>query len=156
MNKVDREILNILQLDSRKSYSSIGEVVGLSVTAVKDRIDKLQAKGVFQNFSIKLNRERVGADVLAFVQVAIDRLEDCQTFETEMRNTDSVLECHHITGAFNYLLKLVAPSMAELEKILTDDIKIAGVVGRTETTIVFSSQKDSAFINCVKMGEGNE
>ena len=156
MNNVDREILNILQRDSRKSYSSIGGAVGLSVTAVKDRIDKMQAKGVFQNFSIKLNRERVGADVLAFVQVAIDRLEDCQTFETEMLKTDSVLECHHITGAFNYLLKLVAPSMAELEKILTDDIKIEGVVGRTETTIVFSSQKDSAFIDCVKMGSDHE
>lgn len=156
MNRVDREILNILQKDSRKSYSSIGEEVGLSVTAVKDRIDKLLAKGVFQNFSINLDRQRVGADVLAFVQVAIDRLEDCQTFETKMLKTDSVLECHHITGAFNYLLKLVAPSMAELEKILTDDIKITGVVSRTETTIVFSSQKDSAFIDCVKMGPRDE
>ncbi len=156
MNRVDREILNILQKDSRKSYSSIGEEIGLSVTAVKDRIDKLLAKGVFQNFSINLDRQRVGADVLAFVQVAIDRLEDCKTFETKMLKADSVLECHHITGAFNYLLKLVAPSMAELEKILTDDIKIEGVVGRTETTIVFSSQKDSAFIDCVKMGPPDE
>lgn len=151
MDKQDRHILNILQEDGRRSYSEIGNSVGLSTTAVKDRIDKLVGQSVLKNFSCVVSEKAVGYGVIAFILAAIDRPEDCDVFEGMVSGISQIQECHHVTGAFNYILKVLAADMAALEALLSDHIKIRGVVSRTETTIVFSSIKNSSFVDCAKI-----
>lgn len=149
MDKQDRQILNIVQQEGRRSYSEIGSTVGLSITAVKDRIDKLQARGNLVNFSAVVDSKSAGYDVLAFISVGIDQPENCQIFEARILALTQVQECHHVTGPFNYVLKVLAKSLLDLETLLSGRIKIPGVVSRTETTIVFSSIKNSSFVDCV-------
>lgn len=156
MDLLDRKILNLLQEDSRRSYASIGREVGVSVTAVKDRIDRLAKKGVLKNFTINIDPVPVGYSVLAFVMVGLEKTEDCQTFETKILNCVEVLECHHITGAFNYLLKVTAKSMEDLERLIGTHIKMPGFACRTETTIVFSSPKKEGFLDCVEVAPGDD
>ncbi len=151
MDRQDRQILNILQEDGRRSYSEIGNSVGLSTTAIKDRIDKLISHGVLKNFSCVVSEKAIGYGVIAYILVGIDKPEDCDVFEGVVSNLSQVQECHHVTGAFNYILKVLAPDMAALEGLLADHIKIRGVVSRTETTIVFSSIKNSSFVDCAKI-----
>ena len=153
MDRQDRKILNLLQADGRRAYSEIGEKVGLSTTAVKDRIDKLQAKGVLKHFSIDVAIRPVGYRVKAFIFVGIDKPEDCKRFEEVISDNPNIQECHHVTGVFNYLLKVLATDMEELERLLSDQLKIPGIVSRTETTIVFSSIKDSRYVDCLVEGE---
>lgn len=149
MDASDRKILNILQKNGRCSYSEIGGAVGLSTTAVKDRIDKLVAGGILQNFSIEIAPKPAGYDVIAFVFVGIDKPEDCKRFEKMAADIPNIQECHHVTGLFNYLLKVLATDMEDLENLLTKQIKIPGIVSRTETTIVFSSVKNSSYVECL-------
>ncbi|MBO6826038.1 MAG: Lrp/AsnC family transcriptional regulator [Sneathiella sp.] len=156
MDLLDRKILNLLQEDSRRSYASIGREVGVSVTAVKDRIDRLVKKGILKNFTINIDAVKVGYGVLAFIFVGFEKSEDCQTFETNVLNSEEVLECHHITGAFNYLLKVTASSMEDLEQLISARIKVPGLSCRTETTIVFSSPKKDPFLDCIKVAAGND
>jgi len=153
MNSQDRSILNILQKDGRCSYSDIGKTVGLSTTAVKDRIDKLIQKGSLKNFSATIAAEDAGYSVMAFVFVGIDRIEQCQEFEQTILGLSNVMECHHVTGMFNYLLKVISKDMRELEQLLVNEIKIPGMVSRTETTIVFSSVKHSGFVDCAALSD---
>jgi len=152
MDIQDRLILNLLQKEGRCSYAVIGKQVGLSVTAIKDRIDKLQNAGILKNFSIDVDECKIGYSVLGFISVAIDRPEDCPVFEQAMQTLPQVQECHHITGGFNYLIKVVAKDMAALEELLSTRIKLAGIVGRTETAIVFSSPKKTSFVDCLLEG----
>jgi len=156
MDLLDRKILNLLQEDSRRSYASIGREVGVSVTAVKDRTDRLAKKGILKNFTINIDPVPVGYGVLAFVFVGLEKSEDCQIFETNILNSEEVLECHHITGAFNYLLKVTTTSMEELERLIRTRIKIPGFACRTETTIVFSSPKKDPFLDCIKASPVDE
>lgn len=145
----DRKILNLLQEDGRHSYSHIGKEIGLSITAVKDRIDKLTVAGVLKNFSVVVDEKKVGYSILAFVFIGIEALEDCNQFEMQMREIEEVQECHHVTGAFNYLIKVLSPDMESLEKLLANRIKSSVRISRTETTIVFSSAKNTAFVNAL-------
>ncbi|MBL4908016.1 MAG: Lrp/AsnC family transcriptional regulator [Sneathiella sp.] len=149
MDMQDRQILNILQKDGRRSYSEIGNSVGLSTTAVKDRIDKLIKNSVLQNFSAEISENSVGLGVIAFILVGIDNPDDCEAFERMASNVSQIQECHHITGGFNYILKVLTTDMAALETLLSKHIKMTGIVSRTETTIVFSSIKNSNFVDCV-------
>lgn len=149
MDIQDRQILNILQKDGRCSYAEIGASVGLSITAIKDRIDKLVASGVLKNFSATVGGEAVGYGIIAFILVGIDRPADCAAFENGVAGIDRIQECHHVTGAFNYILKVLAEDMTDLERILSSYVKMPGIVSRTETTIVFSSTKNSSFIDCL-------
>ncbi|MEH6403023.1 MAG: Lrp/AsnC family transcriptional regulator [Sneathiella sp.] len=149
MDNQDRQILNIIQLEGRRPYAEIGNVVGLSITAVKDRLDKLLKRGSLKKFSAEVGIKAAGYDVLAFVSIGIDKPEDCNGFETHVLTIPQVQECHHVTGAFNYLVKILAKDMSDLETLLSTQIKIPGIVSRTETTIVFSSIKNSSFVDCL-------
>jgi len=153
MDKQDRQILNIIQQDGRRPYAEIGNAVGLSITAVKDRIDKLQNRGSLKKFSADVAVKAVGYDVLAFISVGIDQPVDCNDFEAHILTIPEVQECHHVTGAFNYLVKVLAKDMEDLERLLSKDIKTAGIVSRTETMIVFSSLKNSSFVDCLAIEE---
>lgn len=148
MDTQDRIILDALQKDGRCSYASLGERVGLSVTAVKERIGKLHRAGALRNFSIEVDEVQVGYSILAFIFIGIDRPEDCANFEKAMIELPQVQECHHVTGAFNYLVKVIAQDMTSLETLLSSRIKLSKIVSRTETTIVFSSPKKTAFVDC--------
>ncbi len=139
-----------MQRDGRCSYSEIGGAVGLSTTAVKDRIDKLTANGFLKNFSVDVDYNAIGYGVVAFILVGIDKPDDCTVFEKSISDATKILECHHVTGAFNYLLKVLAVDMADLENLLSEHIKLSGIVSRTETTIVFSSPKTGNFVDCMK------
>ncbi|WP_025898465.1 Lrp/AsnC family transcriptional regulator [Sneathiella glossodoripedis] len=152
MDELDRRILNRLQSDGRCSYADLGRLVGLSVTAVKERLDKLQRNDVLRRYSIIVDEKKVGYGVLAFVFIGIDDPEDCAAFERQMLEIPQVQECHHVTGGFNYLLKVIANDMSRLEDLLLQRIKLPGVVSRSETTIVFSSPKNSPFVDCVANG----
>lgn len=151
MDSQDRKILNILQRDGRCPYAEIGGMVGLSTTAVKDRIDKLLANRVLQNYSVNVDHKSIGYGVIAFILIAIDKPEDCATFEKSIADVSKIQECHHVTGAFNYMLKVMVLDMADLENLLSAKIKIPGLVSRTETTIVFSSPKMTGFVECLDL-----
>ncbi|WP_169542793.1 Lrp/AsnC family transcriptional regulator [Sneathiella aquimaris] len=149
MDRLDRKILNIAQKDGRIAYAEIGRQVGLSITAVKDRLDKLSSKGVLQHYSVVVAPQNVGYSVLAYVFVAIDDVQSFEGFEKSMIEIPYVQECHHVTGNFNYSLKVLARDLDHLEDLLITRIKMPGIVSRTETTVVLSSVKNTGFVDCV-------
>ena len=154
MDELDRTILNKLQQDGRCTYANLGRLVGLSVTAIKERLDKLQSNGVLKKYAIDVDERKIGYSILAFVFIGIEKPENCAMFEKAMQDLPQVQECHHVTGGFNYILKVVAADMAALESMLATRIKLSGIVSRSETTIVFSSPKKTAFIECVDIDAG--
>ncbi len=148
IDEVNRKILHILQNDNRRSYGDIGGKVGLSITAVKERISKLIERGVITRFAAQVNSDQVGFGILAFIFVTIDKTEQCSQFEQAVKKCAEVQECHHVTGVFNYLLKVRARSVADLERILAEEIKRPGITARTETTIALSSPKETTYLDC--------
>lgn len=143
IDKLDRRILGLLQRDAKLTNAELGQRVGLSVSAVNERVRKLQAAGVIRGFAARLDPEALGRGICAFVLVLIERPEQEAAFLEAVASAKQVQECHHVTGDYSYLLKLRVGSTAELERTLRQGLKALPGVVRTQTMIALSSPKES-------------
>ncbi|MBL8806969.1 MAG: Lrp/AsnC family transcriptional regulator [Rhodospirillales bacterium] len=149
MDHVDRKILHHLQRKGRDSYAEIGRVAGLSVSAVNERLKKLEASGALAAWSVVVDPEAVGRPTLAFVSVALGGPSHDKAFVRAVSALPDVLECHHVTGSWSYLLKLRVATNAALERVIVERIKSVPGVVRTETLIALSSPKDTHCVACL-------
>ena len=143
LDDTDRRILALVQEDDRIALAEIGKHVGLAASSVNDRIRRLVQRGVIQGFHARLAPEHLGFELLAFIFVGWSDPETEAPFLQRIQEAPAVLECHHVTGAWNYLLKVRLPNTRHLEHFLGDVIKQVGGVQRTETLIVLSSPKET-------------
>ncbi len=144
MDEIDRKIIARIQEDGRASYGDIGAAVGLSVSAVNERLKKLQASGAIAGWGARVSAKALGLDVLAFVEVLLERPEHDAPFRAAMLASPAVQECHHVTGAWSYLLKLRVADTGALERFLSDHLKTLPGVARSHTVIALSSVKETA------------
>ena len=101
LDSVDKKIIRCLQDNSRMNASAIGEAVNMSVSAVIERIKKLENSGVIKKYTVCLNEEKLGNDVLAFVEVSTEQYkynEVISGVQEFVRNCPQILECHVVTG----------------------------------------------------------
>ena len=140
---MDSELLRRLQLKGRESWAALGQLVGVTGPAVAERVRKLEERGVIRGFTALLNPEAVGYGLLAFVAVTLERPEHRAPFLAKVAELPEVQECHHITGADDYLLKVRCRSTADLERVIGDEIKAVQGVVRTRTTISLKTVKET-------------
>ncbi|MBY9081761.1 Lrp/AsnC family transcriptional regulator [Paenibacillus sp. HN-1] len=143
MDDIDRSILEALKANSRITVSDISKQVMLSVPAVTERIRKMDESGLIEGYSIKINRAKSGYNLLAFVLVVIDRTEQIPAFRSFVMESGEVLECHHLAGEYDYLLKVLVKDTEELETFLTRTLKSVPGVIRSNTMISLSSLKEN-------------
>jgi len=145
MDKSDKEILRILQADNRVSSNSIGQEIGLSVSAVNERVRRLNASGVVRANRAALDPKAVGLGLCAFLFVDLDaRSDDEERFVARVTAIPEVLEVHHITGRHSYLLKVRAADTSGLQALLADKLKRLPGVMRTESTVVLETYKETS------------
>jgi Lrp/AsnC family transcriptional regulator, leucine-responsive regulatory protein len=142
LDKTDAKLLNLLQEDSSRTLADLGKNVGLSVTAVKERLKKLRARGDIRAYVALVNPVAAGYALCAFVNVLVEGRKNQQRFLAAVLKTPSVQECHHVAGEFQYLIKIWASNLADLEEFLERQIKTMPGVLRTQASIVLSSPKD--------------
>lgn len=142
MDSIDSQLLNILQQDCSRSLAELGKSVGLSVSAVNERLKKLRARGDVRAYVALVNPQTMGYSTCAFVQVVVEGRRNELKFIKSIVKMPEIQECHHISGEFPYLLKIWARDLTHLEHLLNDEIKTKSGVARTEVAIVFSSPKD--------------
>ncbi|KQL45689.1 transcriptional regulator [Brevibacillus choshinensis] len=142
MDRIDEEILRLLKENGRMTSSEIGKQVHLSVPAVSERIRKLEESSVIERFTVKLGREQIGLHLIAFIMVQLEKPEHVDGFRATILQTDSVLECHHMAGSYDYMLKVALPGTRELEQLISETIKQVTGVAKTNTMIVLSSMKE--------------
>lgn len=142
MDRIDEEILKLLKENGRMTSSEISKHVHLSVPAVSERIRKLEEGQVIDRFTVRLNREQTGLHLLAFIMVQLEKPEHVAGFRAMIVQTPSVLECHHLAGEYDYLLKVALKSTGELEQLISEQIKRLEGVAKTNTMIVLSTMKE--------------
>ncbi|MDX2101185.1 MAG: Lrp/AsnC family transcriptional regulator [Alphaproteobacteria bacterium] len=143
LDGVDRRLLALLQEDGRRPQAELGAAVGLAVSSVNERIRRLERTGVLRP-TVAVDPDAVGLPLLAFTLVALASEDQEQRLLAAVAAQPHVLECHHVTGEWNYLLKIRAAGTADLERILTETVKRASGAHRTLTTIALSSAKETA------------
>ncbi len=141
MDAVDIRIIECLKANSRENASVIGNKVNMSVSAVIERIKKLESSGIIKQYTAVLNKEMLGMDLTAFVFVNLEHPKFCGVFSEFVSKHPQIVECHSITGEHTYILKACVENAKGLEKLLTEVSSVSGVVS-TETQIVLSTEKE--------------
>lgn len=142
MDEIDVAILNELKQNSRSSASEISKKVSLSIPAVAERIRKLEQSGIIQQYTIRINRQKTEQRLLAFIFVNIDKNENIDNFRNTIVQYNCVLECHHIAGAYDYLLKVVLEDTEALEVFLSKKLKKIKGVASSNTIIILITLKE--------------
>ncbi|MFN8530460.1 MAG: Lrp/AsnC family transcriptional regulator [Anaerolineae bacterium] len=149
MNKdiddIDRQILTALQQDGAITNAELARRISLSPPAVHARIKALEDEGYIKQYVAVLNREKLGYDMLCLVGVTLQmhQPEQIDRFHEEVRRMPEVLECHFLTGDFDYLLKVVVRNRKELERLLMDRLTRIPGVSRVSTSLVLGEIKNS-------------
>lgn len=143
LDETDRKLLDALQRDDRRSLAELSAETGVPASTVNDRIRRLVRNGVIAGFHARLAPEALGLDLLAFVLVGWNDPKVEQAFLDRIQASPAVLECHHVTGIWNYLLKVRVGTTRDFEAFLSDVVKGTEGVQRTETIIALSSAKET-------------
>lgn len=144
MDGIDKKIIGLLGLDARRSLADIGAAVGLSASAVNERIRRLVGSGAIRRFTVDADPQALGLPVLAYLWIALARDADEGAFRRMMAAHPAIGECHHVTGGWSYLAKVRVGSLDELEALLAE-VKRHGFLERSETVIALSSVTDGPF-----------
>jgi len=142
MDPIDGQILNFLQEDCSRSLAELGKAVGLSVSAVNERLKKLRARGDVRAYVALINPQSLGYSTCAFLQIVVEGKRNEQRFIDSAVKMPEIQECHHTAGEFAYLLKIWARDLQHLEHLLSEKIKALKGVVRVQTSVVLSSPKD--------------
>jgi len=120
MDRIDRQILDLLQRDGRLSTTDLAERVALSPTPCARRIKRLEEDGIISAYRATLNRSRLGLGTTVFVNVRLmhHREDAVSLFEDAMQLADEVVSCHVVSGAFDYLLEVAVHDLSDYEKLV--------------------------------------
>lgn len=140
---IDIEILNILQNNSKASNSMIGKAVGLTPSAVFERVRKLEAKGIVRSYNTRLNPRAVGLGVLAFVFLKVEIGKAETDMDRALSDVEEIQELYHVSGEDCYMLKVWAADNDDLGRLLLEKVHSIKGVRSTRTTIVLKTVKES-------------
>jgi Lrp/AsnC family leucine-responsive transcriptional regulator len=127
----------------RMTWAELGELLELSAPAAAERVHRLQERGVIQGFAALADPPAAGFPVLAFVFVTLESQSQRAAFLAAVRGHSSILECHHVAGEDDYLLKVRCASLKQLDQLLSEDLKTRMGVARTRTTIILGTAKET-------------
>ena len=145
MDAIDRRILRELQADGRISNLKLAEAVHLSPTAVLERVRRLTREGVILGYEARLNPVHLGAGLLVFVEILLDRTvsDVLDTFKAAVQARPEILECHLVAGGFDYLVKTRVADMAAYREFLGSTLWSLPGVRETRTYAVMEEIKNT-------------
>ena len=134
LDAIDKEIIYMLMDNAKTSLAHISKNVGISTTAVHQRIKKLEQAGVIENSISFLNPRKIGYKVVSYIGVFLDQPSHYQEVVKALKEVNEVVEAHYTTGNYTIFLKVLCRDNDHLMQILNKLQKLKGVT-RTETFI---------------------
>jgi Lrp/AsnC family leucine-responsive transcriptional regulator len=143
LDSLDIKVMSLLASQGRMTWSELANQLGLSPPAAADRVKRLEDKGLIDGYSARLNAEGLGLDLAAFIAITLAHPNYRQGFLEVVQNNSAILECHHIAGDDDYLLKIRCRNTRHLEALISETLKSVEGVVKTRTSIVLSTVKET-------------
>jgi Lrp/AsnC family leucine-responsive transcriptional regulator len=148
LDSIDKKLLFLLQNDCKKSTKELSLKLDLSVTAVYERIKKLEREGIIYKYVVLVNRSKVenGFVVFCHIRLIQHTKEFLTKFESEVVKLKEVLECHHVSGDYDYILKILVKDMEAYREFLVNKLTVLEHIGSTHSTFMISEVKNTTVI----------
>jgi Lrp/AsnC family leucine-responsive transcriptional regulator len=149
MDTIDKNLLQLLQEDTKKTNKELSLKLNLSVTAVYERIKKLEREGIIDKYVALLNRNKIDKGFVVFCHLKLlqHTKEFINQFEKEVVQLTEVLECFHVSGDYDYILKICVKDMEEYREFMVTKLTSLEHIGSTHSTFMIGQVKNStAFV----------
>ena len=143
MDKIDQKIVDILRHNGRISNKNLSELVGLNPSSTLERVKKLEEKGIIKGYSANLDYNKMGYSTTAIIQIALEKhnREIINKFIDHISSLDEVTELYHISGQYDYLLKIYVKDNKQLQHFLIENLTSFNYIVKTETLLVFEEKR---------------
>ncbi len=148
LDRLDRKILDLLQRDGRMSMTELASQVGLSASPCTERVKRMERSGVIAGYHALVKPEALGKTLLVFVEIKLSA-KSGDVFESVRRallHMPEVMECHLVSGNFDYLVKLRLRGMKEYRVLLGDILKRLPVAAESHSYVVMEEIKESQYL----------
>ena len=144
MDSIDKQIIRLLQKDCKQTNKHLSLQLNLSPTAVYERIRKLEKSGVINRYVAVVDKNKVNRSFVAFCQIKLTQhtKEYLVKFEKEVAELSEVLECYHISGEYDYLLKVCVSDMTAFREFMVTKLTSFHHIGSTQSSFVISEVKN--------------
>ena len=145
MDAIDKKLLELLQTDTKKTTAALAVKLNLSVTAVYERIKKLEREGIIDKYVALLNRNKINKGFVVFCHLKLlqHTKEFINQFEKEVVKLDEVLECFHVSGDYDYILKICVKDMEEYREFMVTKLTTLNHIGSTHSTFMIGEVKNT-------------
>ncbi|GGE30386.1 Lrp/AsnC family transcriptional regulator [Psychroflexus planctonicus] len=148
LDTTDKMLLELLQKDAKQSVKALANQVNLSATAVYERIKNLERNLIIQHYTIALDAEKVEKEFLSFCMIQLDKhsQQNLIEFEKKIQDLDEVLECFHISGTYDYMLKIRVKNIAEYRSFMVDKLTDIPHIANTQSAFSINEVKSNTGI----------
>lgn len=149
LDALDLSILKLLQKNSKLTNKALSTHLSLSVTAVYERIKKLEKTGIIKGYVALLSKEKLDQSFVAFCHVKLIQhtQDNVKQFEKEVIKIDEVLECYHLSGDYDYLLKVHVKDMESYRNFMIEKLTNLNHIGSTHSMFMINEVKHTTALN---------
>lgn len=144
LDATDRRIIHQLQQNGKETIKEIADSLGMSTTPVYERIKKLERDEFIEGYTAIVNKEKMGFQLVAFCTVTLEshHTEFINQFESDIKSLPEVMECYHIAGLFDYLLKIYSRDMVDYQNFITQKLASIANIGRVQSSFIMTEVKN--------------
>jgi Lrp/AsnC family transcriptional regulator, leucine-responsive regulatory protein len=145
LDAIDKRLLKLLQTDSKQTTKELSLKLNLSVTAVYERIKKLEKEGIIYKYVALVNRNKIDKSFVVFCHLKLlqHTKEFINQFEKEVVKLNEVLECFHVSGDYDYILKVCVKDMEEYREFMVTKLTTLQHIGSTHSTFMIGEVKNT-------------
>jgi Lrp/AsnC family leucine-responsive transcriptional regulator len=149
LDHIDKKLINLLQEDSKQTTKKLSLQLNLSVTAVYERVKKLEHQKVIERYVAIINKNKIEKSFLVFCHIKLIQhsKEHVTTFEREVLKLEEVSECFHVSGDYDYILKVYVKDMDAYRDFVVTKLTAIKYIGSTHSTFVIEQVKNNTAIN---------
>ncbi|HEY5692758.1 MAG TPA: Lrp/AsnC family transcriptional regulator [Cyclobacteriaceae bacterium] len=148
LDATDRKILEILQADSNITNAQLAQEIGLSPAPTLERVKKLENAKIIRSYHATIDPASVGLGVSTFVMVSLKghNKENIHKFIEAVQEIEEVIECHHITGQADFILKVISSDISSYQTLMLEKVSNIDVVDNMQSMVILSTFKDSKVV----------
>ena len=148
IDRTDKKILEILQKNAKITNAKLSQEIGLSPAPTLERVRKLEARGIISGYHAKLNMSKVGLGVSTFVMVSLKghNKKNIDSFLDKIKDVENIVECHHITGSGDFILRIVAEDIESYQELMLDKVSEIEVTDSLQSMVILSTFKDNKVV----------
>ncbi len=148
LDRIDRKILEILQRQGRIPMTELAQQIGLSTSPCTERVRRMEREGVITGYHARIDPRAIGKTLLVFVEITLSS-KSADVFDkvrTELLHVPEVMECHLVSGGFDYLVKARLRAMSDYRRLLGDLLKKLPVTAESNSYVVMEEVKESLYL----------